>query len=67
MQISHQLENKFGKEFAQQARSNLSGTVNPKASPHCSFGVLAGYELKEAKESQTALEWHCLKYLTGYG
>lgn len=29
-QIAHQLENKFGKPFAQQARSNLSGTVNPK-------------------------------------
>ena len=30
VQISHQLENKFGKQFAQDARSNLSGTVNPK-------------------------------------
>ena len=24
------MENKFGKPFVQQARSNLSGTVNPK-------------------------------------
>ena len=28
--IAHQLENKFGKPFAQQARSNMSGTVNAK-------------------------------------
>ncbi len=27
-----QLEHKFGKPFAQQARSNMSGTVNPKVS-----------------------------------
>ena len=31
-QVSLQLEHKFGKEFAQQARSNMSGTVNPKVS-----------------------------------
>ncbi len=30
LQIAHQLENKFGKPFAQQARSNMSSTVNPK-------------------------------------
>ena len=30
LQITHQLENKFGKQFIQQARSNLSGTVNEK-------------------------------------
>lgn len=30
--IAHQLENKFGKPFTQQARSNMSGTVNPKVS-----------------------------------
>lgn len=29
-QVALQLENKFGKPFAQQARSNMSGTVNPK-------------------------------------
>ncbi len=29
-QIAHQLENKFGKPFAQQARSNMASTVNPK-------------------------------------
>lgn len=29
-QVSFQLENKFGKPFAQQARSNMSGAVNPK-------------------------------------
>lgn len=28
--VSHQLEIKFGKPFAQQARSNLANTVNPK-------------------------------------
>eukprot|EP00731_Ephydatia_muelleri_P026243 Em0018g343a len=28
--IAHQFEEKFGKEFAHQARSNLSGTVNAK-------------------------------------
>lgn len=31
-QVALQLENKFGKPFAQQARSNMSGTVNPKVS-----------------------------------
>ncbi len=30
LQIAHQLENKFGKPFAQQARSNMASTVNPK-------------------------------------
>lgn len=29
-QVSLQLENKFGKPFVQQARSNMSGAVNPK-------------------------------------
>lgn len=29
-QVSFQLENKFGKPFVQQARSNMSGAVNPK-------------------------------------
>lgn len=32
IQVALQLENKFGKPFAQQARSNMSGTVNPKVS-----------------------------------
>lgn len=30
LEVSRQMENKFGKPFVQQARSNLSGTVNAK-------------------------------------
>lgn len=37
-QIAHQFEEKFGKEFAHQAKSNLSGTVNAKVlSTPCTY------------------------------
>ena len=36
VQVAMQLENKFGKPFAQQARSNMSGTVNAKVN-NCQY------------------------------